>query len=90
MFAPDSSVLASRLQGQLCFSPNVRNASLLSKAGLPSALFSQHTMLSHWALAGRMGRAWALAAAVTDIEAFILGTAGKPSRPLAVLRAFDF
>lgn len=66
----------SRLRGQLVFPPQLGNASLLWKVGLPGLPFLRHAFVSHWALAGRMGRAWALAAAVSDIEVFLLGTSG--------------
>ncbi|CAM9655803.1 unnamed protein product [Pylaiella littoralis] len=69
----------SRLRGQLTFSPHLRNAAVLVRTGLPSLPFLQHALLTHWALAGRVGRLWALAAAVADIEAFVLGTSGRLS-----------
>ncbi|CAN0251860.1 unnamed protein product [Ectocarpus sp. 4 AP-2014] len=67
----------SRLRGQLQFSPHMGNASaMLSRTGLPALPFLQHALLTHWALSGRMGRAWGLAAAVVDMEAFVLGKTG--------------
>ncbi|CAN0174327.1 unnamed protein product, partial [Ectocarpus sp. 13 AM-2016] len=67
----------SRLRGQLQFPPHMGNASaMLSRTGLPALPFLQHALLTHWALSGRMGRAWGLAAAVVDIEAFVLGKTG--------------
>ncbi|CBJ25714.1 expressed unknown protein [Ectocarpus siliculosus] len=67
----------SRLRGQLQFPPHMGNASvMLSRTGLPALPFLQHALLTHWALSGRMGRAWGLAAAVVDMEAFVLGKTG--------------
>ncbi|CAB1096440.1 unnamed protein product [Ectocarpus sp. CCAP 1310/34] len=69
--------LRSRLRGQLQFPPHMGNASaMLSRTGLPALPFLQHAFLTHWALSGRMGRAWGVAAAVVDVEAFVLGKTG--------------
>lgn len=63
------------------FPPHMGNASaMLSRTGLPALPFLQHALLTHWALSGRMGRAWGLAAAVVDMEAFVLGKTGRSGR----------